>query len=187
VIWSIAAVAVVVSVVVIVVGMLAERSTQQTLVGSTWNLASYDYLVYDGRAGDHPSDTVAIAHPERYSLIFDEDGTAVLTADCYRSTWDYAVDYRIGNGLLFRPPATRFALQQDAELVPGCEPAADVALDVTGGTAAESFKVFLARTWGLEFRSGALVLFRPMEHDPFTGTYPNSRPLEQVFHATPRQ
>jgi len=33
---------------------------------------------------------------------------------------------------------------------------------VTGGSAAESFKIYLARTSGLEFRSGALVLHRPL-------------------------
>ena len=123
---------------------------------------------------------VSIAHPERYSLVFDADGTAVLTADCYQSIWNYTLDNGLGKGLLAGRPGSRFALQQGPALVHGCEPAGDPALEAPGGHAEEICQRCSARTWGLEFRSGALVLLRPLETDPFLGTYPDKHPLEQV-------
>jgi hypothetical protein len=201
--WSIVAL-VVIGLVVIAMGELTEQSMRQRLVGSTWQMTSYNYLVFDGQNGDHRSDTVAIAQPERYSLAFVADGTAVLTADCYGSVWGYTVDYGVGTGLVFGTVGSRFTLLQDAEVVPACEPTGNAALDVTGGSAPECevtkladgyytclgsevpIRTYLARTEALELRSGALVLLRPLSAS-WPGSYPDKRPLEQVFVETPRQ
>jgi hypothetical protein len=200
--WSILAL-VVIGLVVVAMGELTEQSMRQRLVGSTWQMTSYNYVVSDGQNGDHRSDSIAIADPERYSLAFVADGTAVLTADCYRSVWGYTVDYGVGTGLVFGTVHSRFTLLQDAEVVPACEPARVPALDVTKPNTGECevtnlpdgrffclgsevpLRTYLARTEGLELRSGALVLLRPLSAS-WPGSYADKRPLEQVFVAVPR-
>jgi hypothetical protein len=169
----------------LVPGKLAEQSTSQTLIGPTWQLTSYNYLVFDGQNGDHRSEDIAVAHPERYSLTFNAGGTAVLTADCDRSIWHYTIDYGQDiRAALQGRPRLLFSWESDPGMVPGCESTDDVALDVTGGLARDSFGIYLEKTRGIEFRPGALVLLRPLETNPFTGRYADTRPLEQVFIAT---
>ena len=79
----------------------APPPTSHSLTGKVWQWTSYS---------DNNFGTLAIEHPERYTIVFNEDGTAVVTADCNRSPWSYAID-----GSFLRPAIW---LQSHAGMVP---------------------------------------------------------------------
>ena len=86
----------------------APPPTALSLTGKVWQWTSYS---------EHFLDIVAIEHPERYTIVFNEDGTAVVTADCNRSLWGYTID-----GSFLQP---RIWLQSHAEEWSRCATGSD--------------------------------------------------------------
>ena len=62
---------------------IAPPPSSHSLTGKVWQWTSYSE---DGVG------TVAIEDPGRYTIVFDEDGTAVVTADCNRNHWSYTIE-----------------------------------------------------------------------------------------------
>jgi hypothetical protein len=60
----------------------APPPTSGSLTGKVWQWTSYS----------ENGGTYAIEHPDSYTIVFNEDGTAVVTADCNRSPWSYTID-----------------------------------------------------------------------------------------------
>ncbi len=101
----------------------APPPTSLSLTGKVWQWTAY---------GDD-SGTVPIEDPERYTIVFNEDGTAVVTADCNRSPWSYTIA-----GSFLRPTIW---LQSHAEEWSPCAPGSRAQLFVDHLWPTDTFSV----------------------------------------------
>ncbi len=147
------------------VGGAAEAETEgegqlpTTLTGTTWEWVS----VID------PMGQTVSADPTRYTIIFNDDGTANITADCNSVMANYASD---GNTLTIMPGATTLV---------ACEPGSQDQLFVSSLSSAASYTVqdgelFIemdSEAGTVMFRAagtGATTEGEPMSAPPLTGT-----------------
>jgi hypothetical protein len=117
----------------------APPPTSLSLTGKVWQWTSYS-----GDLG-----TGAIEDPELYTIVFNEDGTAVVTADCNRSPWSYTIE-----GSLLRPG---ISLRSHAEEWSPCAPGSRAQLFVDHLWPTDSFRVsadrleLLRETYGISW------------------------------------
>ena len=103
---------------------IAPPPSSRSLTGRVWQWTSYSE---DGIG------TVAIDDPGRYTIAFDEDGTAVVTADCNRNHWSYAIE-----GSFARPSMD---LRSHAAKWSPCAPGSDAQLFVDHLWPTDAFSV----------------------------------------------
>jgi hypothetical protein len=103
---------------------IAPPPSSRSLTGKIWQWTSYSE---DGVG------TVKIGDPERYTIVFDADGTARVTADCNKNGWTYYIA-----GSLARP---RIVLESHASRWSPCEPGSRAQLFVDHLWPTDTFSV----------------------------------------------
>jgi heat shock protein HslJ len=103
---------------------IAPPPSSRSLTGKIWQWTSYSE---DGVG------TVTIGDPEHYTIVFDADGTAHVTADCNKNGWSYYIA-----GSLARP---RIALESHASRWSSCGPGSSAQLFVDHLWPTDTFRV----------------------------------------------